>query len=216
MEPSLRKDRHQQASTPAQGAVASSRARWSQWTSPLVLTLWAKPWPSRETPGSPTPTARRGAGWSGRRQRPRSRVQAVRSASPGDAARNLRFLLEAGLVADPERRAALAAWLEAARQPVAWPSGDGTAVPPPGGERLVPAQFRMAEADTRPPAARTRSEGGIEAYGDPRLGAWANSAVPAQFGRFTSGLKVGDAVSDRGCDRPEPDLAGGHRCGRGG
>lgn len=68
---------------------------------------------------------------------------------------------------------------------------------------LTPAEYAGGSPVRRPgpPAPGDPSAGGgdeLRAYGDPRLGAWANSSVPARFGRFTSGLKVGDAVADAG------------------
>ena len=92
--------------------------------------------------------------------------------------------------------------------------------------RIIPVQYREDGVEDRPAAhdetdasasseiddsasgPRVRGSGtgnplgsggsGIEGFGDPRLGAWANSKVPAKFGRFTSGLKIGDAVVDKG------------------
>lgn len=66
---------------------------------------------------------------------------------------------------------------------------------------LTPAEYTGGSPERRPaPPGEPPVDGSddLRAYGDPRLGAWANSAVPARFGRFTSGLKVGDAVTDAG------------------
>jgi len=65
---------------------------------------------------------------------------------------------------------------------------------------LLAVDYRTAESGVVPPRASmdTGGDPGIAVFGDPRLGAWADSAVPALFGRFTSGLKVGDAVVDAG------------------
>lgn len=38
----------------------------------------------------------------------------------------------------------------------------------------------------------------VDAYGDTRMGSWANSVIPARFGRYRGGLKIGDAVTDVG------------------
>ena len=214
MQPNLRNPAYPQASAAAEGGAAARDRRQFGWTSPLVLALWAA---SLAATGNAWVTYADGAA---RRGLERSQaeaelvLEAVRAADPGEAARNLRFLLEAGLVADPGRRAALAAWLEAPGQdafqrPPAWRPGAAVeAGPLPGGEKLIAAQFQAADAS--PPAAapaapapasapqpKVDAPDGIEAYGDPRLGAWANSPVPARFGRFTSGLKVGDASPTR-------------------
>lgn len=138
----------------------------------------------------------------------------------------LRLLRETGILGDPARRAALANRLDRVeRGPNAAVRAGGEPRPDPllADARIIPAQYPAqyhedsvedgpaAQDETDDDAAggpRTKDSGtgnpqgsggsGIESFGDPRLGAWANSKVPAKFGRFTSGLKVGDAVVDKG------------------
>jgi len=145
-------------------------------------------------------------------------LEAIATGDPDAAALNLSFLLEAGFVDDHWPRAGLAAYLEK-RERGQDPALRSPSTRSPQGPGIVAQVADVAEpsdphaSDGRVTTVQYRADGGenglvspplgangagLDAFADPRLGAWANSEVPARFGRFTSGLKVGDAVTDTG------------------
>ena len=223
MEPNLRKDRHQQASTPAEGAVASSRAAMVPVDEPACPhALGGDPGRHRKCLGHLR--RRRGAaqGWSGRRRRPRSRSR--RSVRPAPATPRATFASCSRPGSSPTRGGARPSSPGSRRRGAMPPSRrqhgrPGTRRPSrlPAGSRLIPAQFRMADADATSPgrAARGARRGDRGLRRPPPRGL-------GQLGRPGPVRAVHLRAEGRRCrlrqgrHRPEPDLAGGHRpAGRG-
>jgi hypothetical protein len=205
---------------PAPGSTQQQRVRW---TSPLVLAVLAataalsgNAWVSYENGRAQLALDQTRASALLSLQASGAEatliVDALITADQRTTVRNARLLLAAGLVEDDGRRAALEAYVnanDAGNSPslLSIPHAD---IPDDAnkadGAWANASDARIIQIQQKVPAGENgnvvpfpgSNTTGIESFGDPRLGAWANSEVPAKFGRFTSGLKIGDAVKDRG------------------